>query len=381
MEKIRLALIGFGGMGQTYARMIYSGQVEGMVLAGVCCRNKAGQELLQREFDRVAVYGDAEEMAAHGADYDAVLIVTPHTSHVPLGMRFAALGKHILLDKPAGVSAGDVEALVDACRENKVSFGMIFNNRQLPAFRAAKAFLDSGALGTLHRAVWVCNSWYRSPAYHRSASWRSSWTGECGGLMLNQNPHYLDMWQWFFGLPDRVYADMGFGRYNDFLVDDAVDIQFSYDNGFHGTFISATGEAPGVNRLEIWGTKGKLMIEDGARVFFDQNSMSTEEFGKVNTEKFASIPHEVRELPLEDVENPYQRVFENFARHLLYGDALFADGTDGLRTAELTNAIYVSGWEERKIALPVETARYEAGLRQRQEWESGRMKKGSCQIL
>ena len=311
-------------------------------------------------------------MAAHSADFDAVIIVTPHTSHIPLGLKFAALGKHLLLDKPAGVSAGDVELLAAACREQGVAFGMIFNNRQLPAFRAAKKLLEAGALGDLHRAVWVCNSWYRSPAYHRSASWRSSWNGECGGLMLNQNPHYLDMWQWFFGLPDRVYADMQFGRYNDFLVDDAVDIQFSYDNGFHGTFISATGEAPGVNRLEIWGTKGKLTIEDGARVFMDENQLPTEEFGRINLEKFATIPHVVREISLENGENPYQRVFANFARHLLDGEPLFADGGDGLRTAQLTDAIYLSGWEERRVTVPVERLRYEAGLRQRQEMEKRR---------
>ncbi len=373
MEKqIRMALIGFGGMGQTYAAMIYAGQIPGMILSGVCCRNAAGQEKLRGEFPGVTIYSDTEEMAGRCEEYDAVLIVTPHTSHVELGLRFSALGKPILLDKPAGIRAGAVAQLVDACREKGMAFGMIFNNRQLPAFRAAKAILDNGTLGQLHRAVWICNSWYRSPAYHRSAPWRSSWTGEGGGLMLNQNPHYLDMWQWFFGLPDRVYADMQFGRYNDFLVDDAVDIQFSYDNGFHGTFISATGEAPGVNRLEIWGSKGRLVIEDGERVFLDENTMSTEEFGRVNTEKFASIPHALRQLALDAAENPYARVFENFARHLLYGDALFADGTDGLRTAQLTNAIYVSGWEEKKVSLPVNTERYETLLKQRQAMEKER---------
>ena len=373
MEKqLRVALIGFGGMGQTYAKMIFAGMVPGMMLAGVCCRNQAGQALLKAEFPNVTVFPDADAMAAAEGSFDAVMIVTPHTSHIPLGLKFAALGKHLLLDKPAGVSAEDVQGLLDKCREMGVAFGMIFNNRQLPAFRAAKAMLDSGALGELHRAVWVCNSWYRSPAYHRSASWRSSWTGECGGLMLNQNPHYLDMWQWFFGLPDKVYADMQFGRYNDFLVDDAVDIQFSYDSGFHGTFVSATGEAPGVNRLEIWGTKGRLIVEDGARVFFDENELSTVEFGKVNTEKFASIPHALRELQLGEMENPYARVFENFARHILKGEPLFADGTDGLKTAQLTNAIYLSGWEERKVSVPVESKQYEEGLRARQEMENRR---------
>jgi predicted dehydrogenase len=308
-------------------------------------------------------------MEAHADEFDAVLIATPHTSHIPIGIQFAKLGKHILMDKPAGISSGEVASLVYSCEEKGVSFGMIFQNRRLPAFRKAKELISSGALGTLHRAVWGCNNWYRSPAYHRSASWRSSWVGECGGLMLNQNPHYLDMWQWFFGLPDRVYADMQVGRYNHFLVDDAVDIQFSYDSGFHGTFISATGEAPGVNRLEIWGSKGKLTIEDGARVFFDENALSTVEFGNVNTEKFASIPHCVRELPLEPLEDPYSRVFKNFARHVLQGEVLFADGTDGLRTAQLTNAIYLSGWEEKRVAVPVETECYENGLRNRQDME------------
>ena len=366
---VRIGLIGFGGMGRTYARMIVAGQVEGMTLAGVCCRNAAGQALLAAEFPGVAVWADGEEMAACAAAYDAVLIVTPHTSHIPLGLKFAALGKDLLLDKPAGVSAGDVRSLMEKCREMGVACGMIFNNRQLAAFRKAKALLESGVIGDLHRAVWICNSWYRSPAYHASASWRSSWTGECGGLMLNQNPHYLDMWQWFFGLPDRVWADMQFGRYNDFLVDDAVDIQFSYDSGFHGTFISATGEAPGVNRLEIWGTKGKLTIEDGARLWLDENELSTVEFGRVNTEKFASIPHVLREVPLEGLGDPYVRVFENFAAHLLREEGLYADLTDGLRTAQLTNAIYVSGWEERRVRVPVETERYEEGLRQRQALE------------
>lgn len=368
-EQVRTALIGFGGMGQVYARLLYAGQVPGMTLTGVCCRREAGQGKLREEYPGVDIYPDADDMAAHSEDFDAVIIVTPHTSHVPLGLKFAALGKHLLLDKPAGVSAAEVRKLTQMCAGMGVSFGVIFNNRQLPAFRAAKQFLDSGALGTPHRAVWVCNSWYRSPAYHRSASWRSSWNGECGGLMLNQNPHYLDMWQWFFGLPDKVYADMQFGRYNDFLVDDAVDIQFSYDSGFHGTFVSATGEAPGVNRLEVWGSKGRLVVEDGSKVFFDENQFSTDEFGKINTEKFASIPHELRELETETLGNPYQRVFANFARHLLHGDPLYADGQDGLRTCMLTNAIYVSGWEERRVCVPVEDARYETGLKQRQELE------------
>lgn len=368
-KQIRAALIGFGGMGRIYAKMIYAGMVPGLVLTGICCRNGAGQALLRSDFPGVSIYSDADDMAAHASEFDAAIIVTPHTSHIPIGMQLAKLGKHILMDKPAGISAGEVEELVRYCGAHSLTFAMMFNNRALSAFSAAKELLESGALGTLHRAVWVCNSWYRTPAYHRSAPWRSSWKGECGGLMINQNPHYLDIWNWFFGLPHKLYAAMEFGRYNDFSVDDAVDIQFFYENGFHGTMVSATGEAPGVNRLEIWGSKGKLTVEDGRTLTFDENEISTEEFAQTNREIFTALPHRVREIPLEAVTNPYQTVLTNFASHLLEGTGLIATGWDGLKEVQLANAAYVSGWEERRVALPVDDQRYLDGLYRRQQEE------------
>lgn len=371
MEQVSAALIGFGGMGRIYAQMIFAGLAPGMKLAGVCCRNEEGQLLLKEKFPGVAVYMDAEDMASHGEDYDAVIIVTPHTTHIPIGWQFARLGKHILMDKPAGISAGEVEDLVRYCEEQGLAFSMIFNNRQLPIFRAVKEKLDSGILGTLHRAVWVCNDWYRSPAYHASAGWRSSWAGECGGMMVNQNPHFLDMWNWFFGLPDKVYASMEFGRYNDFLVDDAIDLQLHYDSGFHGTFVSATGEAPGINRLEIWGSKGRLTME-GNKITFAENELSVEEFGRINQEKFAKIPYTVTEETFDGQVNPYGIIMSNFANHLLHGEELLTTGRDGLRQIQLANAIYVSGWEERKVTLPVEEKCYLDGLTARQEAERNR---------
>ncbi len=364
-KKIRIALIGFGSMGKNYAGMIFAGMIPHMQLTGVCCRNPEGQALLRSRFPGVDVYPDQERMEDHAEDFDAVLIVTPHKTHVAIARRMAALGKHILMDKPAGLCAGEVGELVEFCRERSVAFGMIFNNRMLPAFHTAREMIQNGALGTLHRAVWVCNSWYRSPVYHASATWRSSWEGEGGGLLINQNVHYLDMWQWLFGLPDRLYADLQFGRYNDFLVDDGADIQFSYDSGFHGTMVSASAEAPGVNRLEIWGSHGRLVIEDGARLTFDENEVSTEEFARTNTVPFATIPHTCRQIPLAGCPNPYPEVFDNFARHILSGEPLHADGGDGYRTAQLTNAAYVSGWEGCRVAVPVEPGRFEAGLEER----------------
>ena len=368
---VRVALVGFGGMGSIYAKLIFAGMVPNMRLSGVCCRNAAGQTALKNAFPGVAVYKSVDDTLAHSADFDAAIIVTPHTTHIPIATQFVQAGKPVLLDKPAGIRAGEVKELCDLCEEKSVSFAMMFNNRRLPAFYTLKAYLEEGKLGRLHRVVWVCNSWYRSPAYHRSAGWRSSWTQECGGLLINQNVHYLDMWQWLFGMPDKVDADMAFGRYNDFLVDDSVDIRFSYKNGFHGTMVSASGESPGVNRLEVWGSNGRLTVENGSVLTFDENKVSTEEFGLTNTEKFAAIDHTLHtiDLPAADYTLPYRQILGNFAEHLLSGAPLYAEGLEGLKTTQLTNACYVSGWLEKRVNLPVDDKIFTEELSRRQAME------------
>lgn len=366
MEQVRAAVIGFGGMGRQYAEMIRDCRIGGMVLAGVCCRNRQGQELLGREYPGVSVYRDVDEMVSRQAEYDAAVIVTPHTSHVEIGLKMVEAGKHILVDKPAGVSAGEVRRLVDEAKKAGVSFGMIFNTRMNPVFQKAKELVDEGVLGKVGRAVWICNTWFRTPAYHHSAPWRSSWKNECGGLLINQSQHYLDIWQWILGMPDQVFATMDYGKYNAIEVDDNVDIQFFYEKGIHGTFVSSTGENPGVNRLEIWGTKGRLTVEDTSRVILDENEMPTDEFAQVNQEVYGVLKHHAREIPVEEGSNGYQMILENFSKHLREGTPLLADGWEGLKAIMMTNGAYLSSWQERKVSLPADEEMFLAELKKRQ---------------
>lgn len=370
MNLLRTALIGFGGMGQQYAQMLLDGGVENMVLTGVCCRNAGGQALLRQAYPGVAVYPDADDLFAHSDDFDALVIVTPHTSHVELGMRAAKAGKHILIDKPAGTTVCEVQELLDCARKCHVACGMIFNVRMYPAYRKAKELLESGALGRLHRALWMCNSWYRSPAYHRSSGWRSTWQGERGGLLINQCQHCFDVWQNLLGMPERIWADVSYGRYNDFAVDDAVDVQMRYANGLHGTFIASSGENPGVNRLEIWGSKGKLCVEDHTKVTLDTNLVDTDTFARTNTELYAAPSHESREIPVsEDISDSYQRVFLNFAAHVLRGTPLSESGEDGLNAVTLANGAYLSSWLGHPITMPLDGTQYDALLREHIEEE------------
>lgn len=354
MEQVRAAVIGFGGMGSKYAKMLYNGEIEGMSLAGVCCRNAQGQATLAKEYGGVQIYQDVEDALAHGEEFDAAIIVTPHTSHVGIGKKMVAAGKHILMDKPAGVWTREVRELIESAQAQGVSFGMIFNMRMAPVFQKAKELLAQDVLGRISRVVWLCNTWYRTPAYHYSAPWRSSWMGECGGLLINQSQHYLDLLQWLVGMPDGLLATLEYGKYNHFNVDDSADIQFFYNSGLHGTFISSTGENPGVNRLELWGPKGRMTIEDNCRLYLDENVMSTEDFAVENKEIYGVLEHHIREIHVEKAEKAYQKVLENFGEHLRTGAPLMADGREGLKSVTITNGAYLSSWLDKRLSLPVD---------------------------
>lgn len=386
MEQIRMAVIGFGGMGSQYVQMIADGEIEGMKLQGICCRNQAGQQRIRELYPEAAIYQNVEDTFAHAENFDAVLIVTPHTTHAEIGKLAFAHGKHVFCDKPAGVSARETKEFLEAKRED-TAFAMMFNNRKQPAFMKAKELLENGELGRVTRAIWTCNNWFRSPVYHASASWRSSWNGERGGLLVNQCQHFLDIWQWLFGMPDVIDADLDFGKYNDFAVDDGADIRFLYDKeeginglgrqrlfpGLRGSFISASGENPGVNRLEIWGNRGCLTIDGGKVLTFDRNLVDIDTFNRENTEIYGQPEHQAEILVGEQPVKLYVEMLQNFSDHIRKGVPLAATGEDGLNAILLTNAAYLSAWTGEKVKLPMDDQAYEALLAEKMQEEKCRM--------
>lgn len=375
---IRTVVIGFGGMGSKYVEILASGQVDGMSLQGVCCRNAAGQQKLQERYPQAAVYQNVEDTFAHAEDFDAVVIVTPHDTHAEIGTMAFACGKHVICDKPAGVSAREVRGFLTAKRRD-TAFAMMFNTRTAPAFQKAKEMLDKGELGKVTRAIWTCNTWFRSTCYHHSAPWRSTWKGERGGLLINQCQHFLDIWQWLLGMPDAVDASIDFGKYNNFAVDDSVDLRFFYNNesgengmgqnrkfpGLRGSFLSASGEHPGVNRLEIWGTRGRLAVEGGKTLTFDRNDVDIRDFCRDNEEIYAVPAHHMEQIAVGTEEQPYVAMFRDFSSHIHKGTPLLAPGAEGLSSIMLANACYLSAWQRRRLELPIDDGQYEVMLDQR----------------
>lgn len=369
-QEVRCAMIGTGAIGKKYARMIVSGAVSRMRLTAVCCRSEESARWAQANLGSgVRVCRDEDELYAHSDAFDAVLIETPHRLHPAMTVRAFREGKHVMCDKPPGITAADARKMSAAAAQYGRLYAMMCHQRTYPQHRRIKALLDESAIGRINRISLVSTGSFRTRYYHQSSSWRSSWRGEGGGALINQGYHLIDLWQYLFGLPLSIYAEIPFGKYNDFRVDDEATLLMQYPDSVTGSFILTTGEGKAAERLEISGSRGRILLENNA-VELTRFSDDLRDYAR-NARVFSreELGETCESTTFEAGEDPYQIMLENFAGAILEGVPLIAPGDDGLKAISMVNAAYLSAWEQRKISLPFDEARYDALLRENEAAE------------
>ena len=350
-------------MGGKYAAQIYNKEIKGLSLYGILCRNKPGQQAIRETMPEVIIFPDEESMFADSEMFDALIITTPHKEHVRVVKKAQEAGLHILCEKPLGITAKECETL--SYHTAGTVNAMVFNWRAREIYRQVHEYINSGKLGKLYQAVWIANFWYRPAYYHKASAWRSSWSGEGGGLLINQSQHLLDMWNWLFGQPCEVSAQIGYGLYSDIEVDDRVSLFFRHENGMWGTFISSSGDSPGTNRLEVHGELGKLVVEDNQYLTFYKNEVSTEEVSKTSQEMYPKIPYAQEHREIKQTENEYHVILQNFADAMEGSAEPIATLTDGKKALENTNAAYLSDWQNKVLSIPCEEEMYYQELEKR----------------
>jgi len=356
MNKVRVGVIGIGGMGGAHAQHILHGKIPGAELTAVA---DIAPDLAKKYPDQKA-FTSGEDMIRSGT-VDAILIATPHYSHTPLGIAGLQQGLHVLVEKPISVHKADCEKLIAARRDTKQVFAAMFNQRTDPTYKKIRHLITSGELGTVRRINWIVTNWFRSDAYYGSGGWRATWAGEGGGVLLNQCPHNLDLWQWLFGMPKRIRAFCAFGKYHPIEVEDDVTAYFEYANGATGAFITSTGEAPGTNRLEIAAEQGKVVLENG-HLHFTRNEIPTSEFCRTTKERFSAPPTWDISIPVSGGGGQHVEIMQNFIDAILKGTPLIAPAEEGLHSVELANAMLFSSVSEKTIELPLDSAAYAAWL-------------------
>lgn len=358
-EKVRVGVIGVGNMGSVHARELRAGRVPRAELSAVCDVEPAALE----PFSGVPSFRDSSELLRSGL-IDAVIIATPHYDHTPISVEALGLGHHVLTEKPLAVHKADCELMLEAYRRRPDPaqvFAEVFNQRLEPRYQKLRALVQSGELGQVHRINWIITDWFRSEAYYRAGGWRATWRGEGGGVLLNQCPHNLDLWQWIFGMPQRVRAFCGFGRFHDIEVEDQVTAYFEYDSGTTGVFITSTGEAPGTNRLEVAGDRGKLVLENGA-LSFTRNEVLASEYSRTTPERFGAPPVWNVQVPLPAAAGQHLGIVHNFVRAILDDEPVAAPAVEGIHSVELANAMIYSALQAETVKLPLDSMAYAAEL-------------------
>ncbi len=351
MKKLRFGIIGSGSMGSEHARLIAEADSREFCLTAVADIVPQRARRLG-EAHGVEWFDDGVALMDSGLA-DAVLIATPHYYHPPLAIHAARRRLHVLTEKPMGVTVGPVRAMIAECRRRRVALGVMFQQRNRPEMRKMKRMLDAGAVGEVFRAQMLCSSWLRTQSYYDSGDWRGTWDGEGGGILINQAPHSLDLYQWVAGLPRRLLATVD-TRHHRIEVENTANAILEYPRGKHGYIYATTAEAPGVEQLMVCGDRGTLVAE-GGRLRFAKLKGSLKKH--LLTARAWTRP-ECRwiDVPCPKVPGGHIAIVRAFVRHVLRGTPMHATGAEGVNELELSNAIYLSGFQGRPVELPVDAA-------------------------
>ena len=346
-----MGVIGVGGMGSGHCKTVQ--EIEELELAAVADVN-AGRAASVGEEYGVPHFTSGGELIGSGLA-DAVLIATPHYFHPALAIEAFEAGLHVLSEKPIGVRIGAVERMVEAAGASGKVFSVMFQMRALPHVKKARALVEAGEVGPITRTLLVSPE-FRSQAYYDSGTWRATWAGEGGGVLLNQAPHVMDVFCLLGGLPSKVNGRCA-RRMHQIEVEDHAEAVLEYADGAGGYFYTSTCER-GPRRIEIVGDKGKLCLA-GSELRFWRFEPPVSEFNATNTEMWGSPKVEEVELELEECETGHKAIMRNFARAILHGEELLSPGEVGAASLELANAIILSSHKGQPVDVPIDREEYD----------------------
>ena len=361
-DKVKLGIIGIGNMGGSHINHYVEGLMPEIEVTCVADIDSTKFANAKEKIPGVVCFNTAQELIDSGM-CEAVIIATPHYSHPPIAIAALKAGLHVMSEKPAGVYTKQVNELIEFSKTTDKTYAIMFNQRTNCIYRKVRELVQSGAYGELRRVNWIITDWFRTQAYYNSGGWRATWSGEGGGVMLNQCPHQLDLWQWICGMPSRIKAICHEGKWHDIEVEDDVSIYAEYPNGATGTFVTTTGDFPGTNRLEILLDRAQILCEYNRTAGEFQIKMfelpdSLPHFIKTCEKGFAALDGEWKTVETDGKNEQHSGVMNAFAAHILRGEPLIANGAEGINGLMISNAAFLSSWLDKTVELPVDEDLY-----------------------
>ncbi len=366
MEKIKLGIIGMGNMGSGHAKTIVIKELCPEIdLVAVADINPARLEWVKENIPKEITCFDTAEAMLDSGLINACIVAVPHYDHCKYAMECIRRGIHVMVEKPAGVYTKQVREMnAFAAKHPDVVFGMMFNQRTNCVYRKVRELVKSGKYGEIRRVNWIVTNWYRSQYYYDSGDWRATWSGEGGGVLLNQCPHQLDLWQWICGMPVKVLSKLHYGKWHDIEVEDDVSTYVEYANGATGVFITSTGDAHGTNRLEIQ-LDGAQIVATDKEIKIKEYAMFEKEFSATTQKAFGSVEATESIVETDGLDPKHSGVLNAWAGAILRGEPLVAHGSEGINGLMISNAMHLSSFLGKEVELPIDEDLYYEELMKR----------------
>lgn len=371
---IRIGIIGMGNIGNIHLNNILRGKIKNARVTAICSRDRNKvDKIIENSGSKIRGFTDEDEFFK-SRSFDGVIICTPHFSHTKQSKKALENGYHVLCEKPIGVYTKEVDELIKVSKETDKKFGIMYNQRTNPLYKKVKEMVDEGRVGEIRRSNWIVTDWYRTQAYYDSTDWRATWGGEGGGVLLNQAPHQLDLWQWLCGMPIKIRGFCNFGKRRKIEVEDEVTIYAEYSNGATGVFVTTTSECPGTNRLEIVGSRGTIVVENG-KIRFYELSESEDEFNRRckiqehdENGEFIKPEFIIKYIEVDEKkESGHITIMNNWIESITDDTPMIARGEEGIRGLTISNAAYLSTFKDRWVELPIDKESFAKELSERIE--------------
>ena len=248
---IKFVIIGSGNIANTYVSAIEN--IRNAEVVGIVSRNPIQKSNFNISFYQALINVDKQ--------FDAIIVCTPNGLHNKSTMEAAKLGKHVLCEKPIDISVESIDKMISSCKANNVKLGIVYQRRFSSDNPVVKKLLEQNKLGKIF-SVDLSVKNYRDDAYYNSAEYRGTYEIDGGGPFMQQASHYIDLYYWYFGKPDKIVSSIN-TFVHDIEVEDHGAAICVHNSGIIGTITASTATKPGFPaKMEIYSDKGYLVLEN-----------------------------------------------------------------------------------------------------------------------
>jgi predicted dehydrogenase len=298
-RKIGIAVIGLGPAALPHSRSLLD-LAERVDVRHIVSRSQQRLDAYRQQFP----FPGTTEIEAVLADpaVEAVLVLTPPSSHLAVSERCLAAGKHVLVEKPLELTAARGRELVAAARQAGKVLGVVLQHRFRPASQRLKAALDAGELGEVEAAL-LQVPWWRPQSYYNEPG-RGTLARDGGGVLLTQAIHSLDLFRSLVGVSRVVAAQIRTTGLHRMETEDYVGALLETANGAPATLVTTTAAYPGhPERIEIIGRQGHAALVGGRLElsFLDGRRETVEAEGSTGSgANIMDFPHDAHRAVIAD---------------------------------------------------------------------------------